>query len=167
MKEKMRRRREGGMTHVDIVEEWMLLKEELDSKCVLLSRSTMLELMGGRIPREEVREIDRCVMEHLEAFIPGCESTITGGWAISNANFSPSLHLILSSYRRGKPQSSDVDIVFCPPEEGQDIGLLRDLYRRLSTLGIVTHVLRMSPCIPDSSCPAPSADRASLIGEGS
>lgn len=51
------------MTNVDIVEEWMGLKEELDSK----------------IPREEVREIDRCVMEHLEAFIPGCESTITGG----------------------------------------------------------------------------------------
>lgn len=34
---------------------------------------------GGRIPREEVREIDDCVMEHLEAFLPGCESTITGG----------------------------------------------------------------------------------------
>lgn len=34
LKEKMRRRREGGMTHVDIVEEWMRLKDELDAKWV-------------------------------------------------------------------------------------------------------------------------------------
>jgi DNA polymerase mu len=32
LKEKLRRRRRGGMTHVDIVEEWMRIKEELDSK---------------------------------------------------------------------------------------------------------------------------------------
>jgi hypothetical protein len=31
-KEKLRRRREGGMPHVDIIEEWMRLKPELDSK---------------------------------------------------------------------------------------------------------------------------------------
>jgi DNA polymerase mu len=31
-KEKMRRRRDGGMTHVDIVDVWMGLKEELDEK---------------------------------------------------------------------------------------------------------------------------------------
>lgn len=47
-----------------------------------------------------------------------------------------------SSYRRGKTQSSDVDIVFRPPKDDQDIGLLRALYLRLSELGIVTHVLR-------------------------
>jgi len=46
------------------------------------------------------------------------------------------------SYRRGKEMSNDVDVVFCPPEDGADIGLLRDLYLRLSTLGIITHVLR-------------------------
>jgi hypothetical protein len=45
-------------------------------------------------------------------------------------------------YRRGKTQCGDVDIVFCPPEEGQDIGLLKDLYLRLSDLNIITHVLR-------------------------
>lgn len=32
LKEKNRRRREGGMTNADIVEEWMVLREELDSK---------------------------------------------------------------------------------------------------------------------------------------
>lgn len=31
-KEKMRRRKEGGMTHVDIVDVWMGLKDELDQK---------------------------------------------------------------------------------------------------------------------------------------
>jgi DNA polymerase mu len=38
--------------------------------------------------------------------------------------------------------SNDVDIVFCPPNEDEDVGLLHDLYLRLSTLGIITHVLR-------------------------
>lgn len=38
--------------------------------------------------------------------------------------------------------SNDVDVVFCPPNIGEDIGLLRDLYLRLSTLGLITHVLR-------------------------
>lgn len=47
-----------------------------------------------------------------------------------------------NSYRRGKPMSSDVDVVFCPPNIDEDIGLLRDLYLRLSALGIITHVLR-------------------------
>ena len=32
LKEKERRRMNGGMSHVDIVEAWMELKEELDSK---------------------------------------------------------------------------------------------------------------------------------------
>ena len=38
--------------------------------------------------------------------------------------------------------SNDVDVIFCPPTDHEDIGLLRDLYLRLSTLGIITHVLR-------------------------
>lgn len=32
LKEKLRRRRIGGMTQVDIVEEWMQIKDDLDSK---------------------------------------------------------------------------------------------------------------------------------------
>lgn len=35
LKEKLRRRMEGGMTRVDIVEEWLTLGEELATKCVL------------------------------------------------------------------------------------------------------------------------------------
>lgn len=34
--------------------------------------------------------------------------------------------------------------MFCPPQIGQDIGLLDDLYLRLSAFGIITHVLRKS-----------------------
>ncbi|KAK1924368.1 hypothetical protein DB88DRAFT_490154 [Papiliotrema laurentii] len=110
LKVKERRKRQGGMLHVDIVEEWIKLKPDLDTS----------------IPRTEVEEIAACVMEHLDAILPGCQYTITGG------------------YRRGKPMSNDVDIVFCPPNEDEDVGLLHDLYLRLSTLGIITHVLHVT-----------------------
>jgi hypothetical protein len=33
-----------------------------------------------RIPRAEVEEIAECVMEHLGAFLDGCEYTICGGY---------------------------------------------------------------------------------------
>ncbi|ORX35733.1 putative beta DNA polymerase [Kockovaella imperatae] len=107
LKVKERRRMNGGMSHVDIVEAWMEMKEDLDSK----------------IPREEVEEIAVCVMENLSLILPGCQYTITGG------------------YRRGKPQSNDVDIVIGPPRDDEDIGLLKKLQMRLSHLGIITHVL--------------------------
>nr|XP_019011154.1 DNA polymerase mu subunit [Kwoniella pini CBS 10737]OCF49935.1 DNA polymerase mu subunit [Kwoniella pini CBS 10737] len=110
LKDKLRRRRRGGMKQVEIVEEWIKLKDELDQK----------------ISRKEVEEIAECVMEHLEAYIPDCDYTICGG------------------YRRGKTESNDVDIVFRPPGMDQDIGLLRDLYLRLSDLGIITHVLHVT-----------------------
>ncbi|WWC89146.1 uncharacterized protein L201_004064 [Kwoniella dendrophila CBS 6074] len=110
LKDKLRRRRKGRMKQVEIVEEWIKLKDELDQK----------------IPREEVEEIAACVMEHLDAYVPGCQYTICGG------------------YRRGKSESNDVDIVFAPPGVDQDIGLLRDLYMRMSDLGIITHVLHVT-----------------------
>jgi hypothetical protein len=34
-----------------------------------------------RIPRAEVKEIGRCVKEHLDAIMPGCRYTLTGGYA--------------------------------------------------------------------------------------
>lgn len=98
----------GGMERAEIVDAWLKLREELDTK----------------IPREEVVEIADMVGESLDALCPGCEWTITGG------------------YRRGKEAAGDVDIVFRPPREGMDIGLLGSLCRRLGRLGIVTHVLR-------------------------
>lgn len=101
-----------------------------------------VNLSWNRIPREEVEEIASCVLENLEAFIPNCEYTICGGSVTPTTRRNVFGSLPESSYRRGKTQSSDVDIVFRPPKDDQDIGLLRALYLRLSELGIVTHVLR-------------------------
>ncbi len=70
-----------------------------------------------RIPREEVHEIGLCVQQHLDILQPGCRYTLTGG------------------YRRGKSESNDVDVVFCPPEDGLDEGLLKRLYLRLGAFG--------------------------------
>lgn len=86
--------------------------------------------LDANILRSEVEAIGACVAEQLEALCPGCEQTICGG------------------YRRGKPRSNDVDVIFRPPKEGLDARLLRRLYARLAALGIVTHVLRESPLIP-------------------
>jgi hypothetical protein len=52
-----------------------------------------------------------------------------------------------SRYRRGKPESNDVDIVFCPPEDGKDVGLLHDLYMRMGDLGGVLAVSAASRCL--------------------
>jgi hypothetical protein len=97
-----RRRKEGKMSQAEIVREWVALKPDLDKK----------------IPRAEVTEIAECVKVHLDALMPGCRYTVTGG------------------YRRGKSESNDVDVVICPPTDDVDEGqLLRDLYTRMADLG--------------------------------
>jgi len=40
LKEKLRRRKQGGMTHVDIVEEWMTVKADLDTKYAFTAITT-------------------------------------------------------------------------------------------------------------------------------
>jgi len=50
-----------------------------------------------RIPREEVEEINQIVMEYAEKIVPGVQGTVCG------------------SYRRGKSDCGDVDILFVPP----------------------------------------------------
>lgn len=131
------------MSAAEIVREWIGLKPDLDSK----------------IPRAEVVEIEACVQAQLEALLPGCRHTVTGG------------------YRRGKPESNDVDIVFCPPGDEMDVGrLLRDLVTRMTDLGerfardgtvcadivpgIITHVLRKSCKHVRTSHSDPSSDVA-------
>lgn len=97
-----RRRKEGKMSAAEIVREWIGLKPDLDTK----------------IPRAEVFEIETCVAAHLEALMPRCRYTVTGG------------------YRRGKSESNDVDIVICPPaDEVDEARLLRDLVTRMTDLG--------------------------------
>jgi DNA polymerase mu len=74
--------------------------------------------LDTKIPRLEVGEIERCVAAELEALMTGCRYTVTGG------------------YRRGKPESNDVDVVICPPRDEVDEGrLLRDLVTRMTDLG--------------------------------
>ena len=107
-------------------------------------------MLTSRIPRQEVEDIAGCVMENLDALLPGCQYTICGGYVSKN----PKDPLKSFRYRRGKTESNDVDIVFSPPEDADhdaDVGLLKDLYLRLSTLGIVTHVLRMFRFSEDTS----------------
>lgn len=82
--------------------------------------------LDQKIPRAEVDEIAACVRDALDTLLPGCRMTVTGG------------------YRRGKTESNDVDLVFAPPEQGQDEGLLMLVYKRLADLGIVTHVLQLT-----------------------
>nr|BAD89435.1 DNA polymerase mu [Coprinopsis cinerea] len=82
------------------------------------------------IPREEVEEMRDVVMRELDELQPGCVSTIVGG------------------YRRGKPQSNDVDIVFSHTdwENGAEIikGLCTRLTAHMHRKGLITHVMHLS-----------------------
>ena len=97
----VKRRQEGMMSKAEMVREWMLVQSDLDS----------------RIPRTEVQEIASCVQRHLDAILPGCHATLTGG------------------YRRGKLESGDIDLVICPPAPGLDSGLLKSLRERMTSAG--------------------------------
>jgi len=61
--------------------------------------------------------MERVVMVELAELEPGCVSTIVGG------------------YRRGKPESNDVDIVFTHPDAGVVKGLCKRFVRRLYERG--------------------------------
>ncbi|TFK23154.1 Nucleotidyltransferase [Coprinopsis marcescibilis] len=82
------------------------------------------------IPRAEVEEIRDVVMGELHHLQPGCVSTIVGG------------------YRRGKPQSNDVDIVISHSDlqHGADAikGLCNQLAASLYRKGIITHLMHLS-----------------------
>jgi DNA polymerase/3'-5' exonuclease PolX len=97
----VKRRQQGMMSKAEMVREWMLVQNELDQ----------------RIPRTEVHEVAQCVQKHLDAILPGCHATLTGG------------------YRRGKLESGDIDIVICPPAPGLELGLLKSLRDRMTSAG--------------------------------
>ncbi|KAH9174946.1 Nucleotidyltransferase [Lactarius sanguifluus] len=71
------------------------------------------------ISREEVEAIHATIMDHLNAVEPGCVSTLVGG------------------YRRGKPSSNDVDIVFTHPNKTSAKGLCTKLVERLRSADLV------------------------------
>lgn len=78
------------------------------------------------IPREEVEAIHATIMDHLNAVEPGCVSTIVGG------------------YRRGKPTSNDIDIVFTHPNQTSAKGLCARLIERLRSAGLVKYLIHLS-----------------------
>jgi len=78
------------------------------------------------IPRAEVEAIHATIMDHLNAVEPGCVGTIVGG------------------YRRGKPASNDIDIVFTHANTTSAKGLCARLVERLRSVGLVTHVMHLS-----------------------
>lgn len=79
-----------------------------------------------KIPRDEVEEMGRVVMDELNYIEPGCVSTIVGG------------------YRRGKRESNDVDIVFTHPDPAKTKGLCKRFVKHLHSRGMVTHVMHLS-----------------------
>ncbi|PFH52135.1 hypothetical protein AMATHDRAFT_2383 [Amanita thiersii Skay4041] len=99
---------------------------ELSVKVALALRKDL----ATTIPREEVEEMHETVMKQLNELQPGCVSTVVGG------------------YRRGKPQSNDVDIVISHSDlhHGGNIikGLGKKLTARLVERGLVTHVMHIS-----------------------
>ncbi|KAH7921441.1 Nucleotidyltransferase [Leucogyrophana mollusca] len=82
------------------------------------------------IPREEVEEINKTVMHELSFVEKGCKSIIVGG------------------YRRGKPESNDVDIVITHTDwtlgSRKVKGLCKRLVQRLYERGLITHVMHLS-----------------------
>ncbi|CAK5281847.1 unnamed protein product [Mycena citricolor] len=89
---------------------------------------SLREDLNEKIPREEVEQFHSIVVEELQRLLPGCSSTIVGG------------------YRRGKPQSTDIDIVVTHPRIGSSRthGLGDAIVKLLYERGIVTHVLHVS-----------------------
>ncbi|KAI5988094.1 hypothetical protein EDD15DRAFT_2172942 [Pisolithus albus] len=85
---------------------------------------------GQLISRGEAEEINRVVMQVLASIQEGCKSLIVGG------------------YRRGKPQSNDVDIVITHSDSNSGSekvkGLSKKLVQALHEQNIVTHVMHLS-----------------------
>jgi DNA polymerase IV len=80
-------------------------------------------------------------MEHLNAVEPGCVSTITGGYVTEPLYFLFSSKTPLSRYRRGKPESNDIDVVFTHPNAKSAKNLCGRLVERLRSAGLVTHIM--------------------------
>lgn len=79
-----------------------------------------------KIPRQEVESIAQVVLQAANEIRTGFQMVIAGG------------------YRRGKPQSGDVDVILTHPDENATLNLLGELLELLNQGGWITHVLRRS-----------------------
>ncbi|KAN0095310.1 Nucleotidyltransferase [Hyaloscypha variabilis] len=79
-----------------------------------------------RIPREEVERISNVILDHANHIRDGFQMVICGG------------------YRRGKPDSGDVDVVLSHPNENATHRFLVELLESLEDHGYITHRLNVS-----------------------
>jgi hypothetical protein len=146
-----KRRREGRMSQAEVVREWIALRDEIDQKWApppphlspSFGSNSLLPveipircLQDTTIRSGRNRPLRKGAFGCADAWLPVYHHRRVCGGSWPDVVFCPSLTLPASSrYRRGKPESNDVDIVFCPPEDGKDVGLLHDLYMRMGDLG--------------------------------
>lgn len=91
------------------------------------------EHLSQRIPRAEVEAIGKLVTEAARKVDKGIISTNVGG------------------YRRGKPDSGDVDVLLAHPVEGGERGLLRAIVQKLKEDKIIVELLSYSEHTPPDS----------------
>ncbi|KAG9098903.1 hypothetical protein FRC06_005858 [Ceratobasidium sp. 370] len=96
----------------------------------VLAALELRDELSARIPRSEVESIAQRIFNELDAIQPGCEYTICG------------------SYRRGKHDNNDIDIVFTHQTAGTERHLCTRLIDRLLKIGVITHVLSASVTSP-------------------
>jgi len=105
--------------------------------------------MAYRIPRREVEEINQVITRELESIEVGYKSIIAGGSDYLSSKVVSTLNSVpvrtSLSYRRGKLESNDVDIVISHTDwdRGADKvrGFCKKLVRRLQERGKI-HFLR-------------------------
>ncbi|KAG9119569.1 hypothetical protein FRC07_005353, partial [Ceratobasidium sp. 392] len=117
---------EAGCRNVEDLVEIYESKRKGPQVTGILAALELREELSVRIPRSEVESAAQRVFNELNAIQPGCEYTICG------------------SYRRGKPDNSDIDIVFTHRKTGTELHLCTRLVDRLCKIGLVTHVLNQS-----------------------
>lgn len=79
-----------------------------------------------KIPRLEVESIATTIFEHAKKLRPGIQMVIVGG------------------YRRGKPDSGDVDVILTHPDETATLNFIEDIVEALYIAKYIAQTLRIS-----------------------
>lgn len=115
----------GCRTFEDIVKRGKSLATQLDVEDCL----SILPDLKSKIPRKEVEEIARMIHRELQAICPGTFYEICGG------------------YRRGKPESNDVDIVFSSEDPAfvtRRQGIIDELLLNMKKKGLMSYSVSVS-----------------------
>ncbi|KAG8713954.1 hypothetical protein FRC09_018152 [Ceratobasidium sp. 395] len=117
---------EAGCRSVEELVDIYESKRKGPQAAAVLAALQLRDDLAVRIPRSEVESIAQHVFNELDAIQPGCEYTICG------------------SFRRGKLNNGDIDIVFTHQKAGMERHLCTRLVDRLCKIKLVTHVLNQS-----------------------